>query len=75
MRWSPAWAWLILTIALVLYVVVFDVHAYLTGGATMTGQFRAWLLDSVLGPFIFGGWVGLFAGLTFHWFLRGSRKG
>lgn len=68
MNWSPAWAWLILIAVIVLYVGVFDLHAYLTHTDTMSGQFRAWLFDDVIGPFIFGGWIGTFTGLTFHWF-------
>lgn len=68
MRWSPAWAWLILTIAVVLYVVIFDVHAVLSGGNTMSGQFRKWLFNPSIGPVIFAVWVGIFTGLTFHWF-------
>lgn len=70
MTWSPGVAWAILTAAVVAYVTVFDVHAGLTGGETMTGRFRDWLFDPVTGPFIAGGWVGLFAGLTYHWFVR-----
>ena len=68
MTWSPAWAWLILAVIIVAFVVVFDVHAYFTHAGTMSGQFRAWLFSPVTGPFIFGGWVGIFVGLTFHWF-------
>lgn len=69
-RWSPAIAWLILFIFVVLYVVVFDTHAYFTGGRTMTGQFQDWLVNEIIGPFLFGGWVALFVGLTYHFFLR-----
>ena len=68
MAWSPAWAWLVLAVAVTLFVVVFDVHATLTHSQTMSGQFRAWLFNPVIGPFIAGGWVGVFTGLTFHWF-------
>jgi hypothetical protein len=67
-HWSPALAWLVLTIFVILFVVVFDLHAYLTHGRSMTGQFQDWLFNVAIGPFIFGGWIGLFAGLTFHWF-------
>jgi hypothetical protein len=70
MKWSPGWAWLILTIIVVVFVVVFDVHAAFTHSETMTGRFRDWLFNPVTGPFIFGGWVAIFAGLTYHWFLK-----
>lgn len=70
MHWSPAWAWLILTLIIIAFVVTFDVHAALTHTETMTGKFRDWLFDPVTGPFVFGGWVGIFAGLCFHWFDR-----
>lgn len=65
-----AWAWLILTIVITLYVVAFDVWAAMTHHRLMTDQFRLWLGDSVIGPFIFGAWVAVFAGLTYHWFLK-----
>jgi hypothetical protein len=68
MAWSPAWAWLILTVIIVAFVVVFDLHAYLTHTGTMSGQFRVWLFNPNTGPFVFGGWVGIFVGLSFHWF-------
>lgn len=66
--WSPAWAWLILTLFIITFVVVFDLHAYFAHTPTMSGQFRAWLFNAVIGPFIFAVWVGIFTGLTFHWF-------
>jgi hypothetical protein len=66
--WSAAWAWLILTIGVVIYVVVFDVHAYFKHGETMSGQFHDWVFNPTIGPIIFGVWVGLFVALTFHWF-------
>lgn len=67
MTWSPAWAWLILAVIVIAFVVVFDVHACYAHTATMSGQFRAWLFDPVIGPFIAALWVGVFAGLTWHW--------
>jgi hypothetical protein len=68
MTWSPAWAWLVLAVIVVAFVVVFDVHAYFAHTATMSGQFRTWIFNPSLGPVVFGLWVGLFTGLTFHWF-------
>lgn len=73
MRFSPAWAWLILMSFIILYVVIYDLNAFLTHSQTMTGQFRDWLFNPVTGPFVFGGWVGIFVGLTFHWFERKVR--
>lgn len=72
-HWSPAWAWLILIIANAAFVIAFDVHAAIVGTETMSGRFRDWLFDPYTGPFIAAGWVGLFVGLTYHWFLR--KKG
>ncbi len=68
MNWSAAWAWLVLAVFVIVYVVVFDLHAHFSGTATMSGQFRAWLFNPVIGPFIAGGWAGVFVGLTYHWF-------
>jgi hypothetical protein len=68
LNWNPGWAWLILTLFIVLFVVIFDVHAYYAHTEMMTGRFRDWLFNPVTGPFMFGGWIGIFAGLTFHWF-------
>lgn len=66
-----AWAWLILTTAITLYVVTFDLWAHFNKHRLMTDQFRLWLGDSTIGPIIFGVWVAVFAGLTYHWFLKG----
>jgi hypothetical protein len=65
-----AYAWLILTVAVVLFVVAFDLWAHYTGHKMMTTQFRLWLFNPVTGPFIAAGWVGVFTGLTYHWFLK-----
>ena len=70
---SAAWAWLVLTIGIAAFVAGFDVWAHLTGHLTMTGQFRLWLGDAVTGPFLFGGWVAVFAGLSWHWLVKGKR--
>lgn len=70
---SAAWAWLVLLVLVTGFVAVFDVWAHLHGHLTMTGQFRLWLGDEVIGPFIFGAWVGVFGGLTWHWLVRGRR--
>lgn len=66
-QWSPAWAWLILVLAIAIYVAVFDIHAYIAGTQTMSGQFRTWLFNPTVGPFAAFVWVGTFAGLTWHW--------
>lgn len=67
MNWSPAWAWLVLALIVIAFVVVFDLHAAVSHTPTMSGQFRDWLFNPSVGPFIAGGWVGIFAGLTWHW--------
>lgn len=67
-----AWAWLILVVSVAAYVASFDVWAKVSHHLMMTAQFRAWLFDPITGPFIAAGWVGLFAGLTYHWVLRKS---
>ncbi len=66
MNWSAAWAWLVLAVIVVVYVVVFDVHAYFSGGATMSGQMRTWLFSPVTGPFAAALWIGVFVGLMVH---------
>ena len=68
MNWSAAWAWLILAIIIIVFVVVFDVHAAIAHTPTMSGQFRQWIFNPSVGPIAFGLWVGVFVGLTFHWF-------
>lgn len=68
MAWSPAWAWLVLAVIVAVFVVVFDVHAAVTHAETMSGKFRDWLFNPVIGPFLAAAWVGTFVGLTFHWF-------
>lgn len=65
-----AWAWLIITVGITLYVVIFDVWASQTHHKMMTTQFRLWLFDPVIGPFLAAGWCAVFIGLTYHWFLR-----
>lgn len=67
---TAAWAWLWLVIGVAVYVAVFDLTARHRGVLLMTVQFRDWLSDPVIGPFLWGGWVGLFAGLTWHWLTR-----
>lgn len=67
---SAAWAWLVLAAGVVLYVAAFDLTAHRRGVLLMTVQFRDWLFDPVVGPFLWGGWIGLFAGLTWHWFVK-----
>lgn len=66
-NWSAAWAWAILAAIIVVFVVVFDVHASIAHTATMSGQFRKWLFNPTIGPFAAALWVGVFAGLTWHW--------
>lgn len=66
--WSAKLAWLILTAGVILYVVIFDVHALITHGKSMSGQFHDWIFNPIIGPIIFGLWVGIFVALTFHWF-------
>ena len=65
-----AWAWFILTVSIILYVVAFDLWAHYTHHKLMTTQFRLWLFNPVTGPFIFGAWVAIIAGLSYHWFLE-----
>lgn len=68
MNWSAAWAWAILAAIIIVYVAVFDVHAAIEHTQTMSGQFRRWIFNPSVGPVVFGLWVGIFTGLTFHWF-------
>lgn len=67
-----AWAWLVLVAIVVSFVAAFDIWATVTKHHTMTGQFRMWLGSEVIGPFIFGAWVGIFGGLSWHWLVRGK---
>ena len=67
-KMSPAIAWLVLSIIVILFVVGYDLSAYLTHTETMSGQFHDWLFSKYVGPFIAGIWAGIFVGLTYHWF-------
>lgn len=67
---TAAWAWLWLAVGVTVYVTVFDLTASRRGVLMLTVQFRDWLFDPVIGPFLWGGWVALFAGLTWHWLTR-----
>ena len=64
-------AWLILVLAIIGYVVGYDLSAHFTHTYSMTDQMRAWLASAYIGPFIFGAWVGIPAALTYHWFVKG----
>jgi hypothetical protein len=70
---NAAWAWLVLAVSIIVYVAAFDIWAARTHHQLMTYQFRDWLFNPVTGPFVAAGWVGIFTGLTYHWFLK--RKG
>lgn len=70
MIWNPGWAWLWLTVLITVFVVVFDVHAALVHGETMTGRMRDWIFDPVTGPFIIGAWIAVFAALMWHFLVR-----
>lgn len=66
-QWSPTIGWSILTVVVIVFVVLFDLHAYFVHGRTLSGQFHAWLINPTIGPIMFGVWFGIFVGLTFHW--------
>jgi hypothetical protein len=68
-HWA-ALAWFIIVAGIICYVVSFDVWASISGHRLMTTQFRLWLFSPIIGPFIFGSWIAVFSGLTYHWFLR-----
>lgn len=67
-HWSAAIGWGILAAIVIVYVVLFDLHAYLTHGTTLSGQFHDWLFSPSIAPFIFGGSIGIIVGLMFHFF-------
>ena len=69
---AAAWAWLILLLSIVAFVAAFDLWAHFTGHKMMTTQFRLWLFNPVTGPFVVGGFVGIYAGLWAHWLIRKS---
>lgn len=68
--WSAPLAWLYLVIGIALYVIIYDLTARARGQILMTTQFREWLYNPAVGPFIWAIWVGTFAGLTWHWLVR-----
>jgi hypothetical protein len=70
---SATLAWIGITAFIFFYVLAYDLWAHYSGHRTMTGQFRDWLHDPVMGPIIVGLYVGLFVGLTFHFLVRGAH--
>lgn len=67
---SAVLAWVGILVFIFLYVLAYDLWAHFSGHRTMTGQFRSWLHDPIMGPIIAGVWIGLFVGLTFHFIVR-----
>jgi hypothetical protein len=63
---SAVLAWVGLLIFIFLWVLIYDVTAHYKGWPTMTGQFRTWLHDPIMGPVVFGLWAFVFVALTFH---------
>lgn len=68
---SAAWAWLGCMLMIFCYVLAYDLWAHFSQHRTMTAQFRDWLTDPVAGPIIFGLYVGIFVGLSFHFLVHG----
>lgn len=68
--WNPGWAWLGIAILVIAFVAIFDIHASIAGTETMSGRMRDWIFDEVIGPFIVGAWIAVFAGLMWHFFTR-----
>lgn len=66
---SAALAWLGLTIVIIAWVVGYDLWAHFTQHLTMSAQFHRWLKSSVWGPIMFAFWIGIPAGLLFHFFV------
>lgn len=67
---SAVLAWIGILLLIFLYVLGYDLWAHYTQHLTMTSQFRKWLTESVAGPIIFGLWVGIPVGLTFHFLVH-----
>jgi hypothetical protein len=68
---SALFAWIGCLLMIVSYVVAYDLWAHFSGHRTMTAQFRDWLTDPVAGPVIFGLYIGIFVGLSFHFLVHG----
>lgn len=73
-RESAAFAWLVLLVAIFLYVLVYDLWAYThPPHRMMTTQFRLWLTEPFAGPVVLGCWGGIFLALTFHFIVRATE--
>ena len=75
MRWiskdSAALAWAGILCFIFLYVLAYDLWAHFSKHLTMTAQFRNWMHDPVAGPVIFGLYIGIFVGLSYHFLVYG----
>lgn len=65
---TAAWAWLVLAVLIAGFVAGYDTWAILTHHDTMSGQVAAWLQHSWTGAAVIAIWVGLPAGLLYHFF-------
>jgi hypothetical protein len=68
---SALFAWIGILVVTFLYVLAYDLWAGHTGHLTMTAQFRRWLVAPIVGPVVFGLYIALPAGLTWHFFMKG----
>lgn len=65
---TAAWAWLVLALLIIFFVAGYDGWALATGHDTMSGQIAAWLAHSWTGAAVIAIWIGVPAGLLYHFF-------
>lgn len=67
---SAAWAWVVLIVSIVLYVVGYDVWATVSNHQTMSGEFHNLMQHQILGPALVALWVGASTGLIYHFLIN-----
>jgi hypothetical protein len=65
---TAAWALLILVVLAVFWIAGYDGWALATGHDTMSGQIATWLRASWTGALVIALWIGIPAGLLYHFF-------
>lgn len=63
---SPAWAWLVILLEVVVTVVGYDVWAMVTHNQTLSRQLHDWVFHPSVGQFIIAGGTGLLGWFIYH---------
>lgn len=64
---AAVWAWIGLAVIVAAYVVGFDLSF---PAHTMSAQFHEWLQSQIIGPIVFGLWIGVPFGFLWHYVIN-----